>query len=250
VDIIPFGEKLIISEDLDPLYIILHRWQVGRPKLCQWLLAYWCYYNAGLCCWVVDQRDYWNAVEQVALGGKEYPRGTERRHFRGEIAVKSIEQLRERGEAIDIVTWLASAGPLAANIMNRVTTLYGFGQWIKWKIPDMLDRLQLFPVQFFDSDLRHMFKSSLDGANQSFKQYGLVGEPLQAAHDYLIDSLGKLTAPPLHDRLINVQETETIFCKWKSHLHGHYPIGKDTKEVRHSLLRYAKTKTAQELLKL
>jgi hypothetical protein len=42
-------------------------------------------------------------------------------------------------------------------------------------------------------------------------------------------------APPLYDRPVNVQEVETILCKWKSHTSGHYPVGKDIKEIRHNL---------------
>ena len=42
-------------------------------------------------------------------------------------------------------------------------------------------------------------------------------------------------APPFHDRPVGVQEVETIFCKWKSHVKGHYPLGKDTRELHHGL---------------
>jgi hypothetical protein len=39
------------------------------------------------------------------------------------------------------------------------------------------------------------------------------------------------TAPPRYDRPVGVQECETILCKWHSHLNGHYPVGKDSREI-------------------
>ena len=48
-------------------------------------------------------------------------------------------------------------------------------------------------------------------------------------------------------RRVNVQEVETIFCKYKSHLKGHYPVGKDSEEIRHALEGWGDT--AQELQK-
>jgi hypothetical protein len=46
---------------------------------------------------------------------------------------------------------------------------------------------------------------------------------------------GKFKAPPDFTRPVNVQEIETVFCKYKSPLKGHYPLGKDTLELHHSL---------------
>jgi hypothetical protein len=51
----------------------------------------------------------------------------------------------------------------------------------------------------------------------------------------LPEHLGSLYAPPARDRLVNVQECETVLCKYKSHINGHYPPGKDTLEVLHGL---------------
>jgi hypothetical protein len=74
------------------------------------------------------------------------------------------------------------------------------------------------------------------------------GNVLTWAYDRLIKELGDLRAPPRYERPINIQEVETILCKWKSHLSGHYELGKDIIEVRHGLLRYAKCKLSQHLL--
>jgi len=51
--------------------------------------------------------------------------------------------------------------------------------------------------------------------------------------------LGHHNAPPWlttrKPRKVNIQEIETVLCKYKSHVNGHYEPGKDTKEVYHGL---------------
>jgi len=250
--VIEFGRLLLETEDLDPLYVILRRSGMTRGELCRWLVCYWCYYHAGLCSWVVDQGRprFWKTLKQIAEGGKEYPRGTERRHFRGRLAMESIDRLCRRFvSAENLVNWLAK-GESAYGVCARVLSLYGFGDWIKWKIPDMLERLGIARIEFELRDLRLMFSTSKEGAEETCRVCSIEAtDGLVGAHQYLILHLGGMLAPPLYDRTINVQETETIFCKWKSHLGGHYPVGKDTIEIAHGLKRYEKTSpTAARLL--
>jgi len=240
MDVLEFGKILVTTEDLDPLYVALYRAKMPKRKLDRWLVAYWCYYHAGLCSRVAESRDFFGELRKIALGGTLYPRGTERRHFRGKLAEDSVESLRQRfSDATEIVEWLLEVGPRADKIMKRVTELHGFGEWIKWKVPDMLDRLEVGRVEFRTEDLRQMFKTSKQGAEVTCEACGIdSADSLLSAHEYLIENLGYLTAPPIHERTINVQETETIFCKWKSHLGGHYPIGKDTRELIHGCLKF------------
>jgi len=248
--VVEFGRQLVESGDLDPLYIALYRSGMGYSQMCRWLVAYWCYYHAGLCCWVSERKDYWGAMARVVQEGTLHPRGTERRHFRGKLAVDSIERLRRQfRDATDMVDWLADAGPSAAAVMKRVKTLHGFGEWICWKVPDMLERLALAAIQFRGDDVFRMFTSSRQGAEELASRHLDPPSSLLDSHNWLVDNLGPLPAPPLYDRPINVQETETIFCKWHSHLGGHYPMGKDSYEIRLGLLKYAKCKTSQALIK-
>lgn len=253
LDVIEFGRRLLETRDLDPLYFILLHSGMSRFQLSRWLVCYWCYYHAGLCCWVTDRgpKNFWPTMLKIALGGSQYPRGTERRHFRGKLAVQSISRLQSSFARPDhLIDWLIEGGPSARGICKRVTCLYGFGDWVKWKVPDMLDRLGLAKVEFYDSDVDLMFTSSKQGAIETYRKHSLNGpDQLISAHQYLLRELRNRLAPPLYDRPINVQETETIFCKWKSHLTGHYPIGKDTHEIGLGLRRYGSCRTSQSLLK-
>lgn len=249
--VVTFARKLLTTGDLDPLYIALWEARLERSELCKWLVCYWCYYHAGLSCWAVSQRDFFGTLLKIAEGETNYPRGTERRHFRKNLAISSVNNLKDKfSSAEDMVDWLLDAGPSASNIMKRVKTLRGFGEWICWKIPDMLERLDLGMVEFVEQDLEHMFKTSKEGAKTLCNVYDLnATNNLQEAHHFLIRRLGKRLAPPRYERVINVQETETILCKWKSHLGGHYPVGKDTIEIEAGLLDYNRKLCARKLLR-
>jgi len=249
--VVEFGRVLLETEDLDPLYVILYKSGMKRAQLCRWLVCYFCYYHAGLSCWASEQRKFWATLDRIARAGTEYPRGTERRHFRGKLAIESIQRMREGfSTAEEVVDYWAEGGPTASGVCDRVTSLYGFGEWIKWKVPDVLERLGLARVDFVEDDLDLMFSTSKEGAEEVCEVCRVGGRAvLHSAHRYLLQELGSYKAPPRYERAINVQETETIFCKWHSHRTGHYWPGKDTLDIWEGLGRYRKAKTAQRLLR-
>ena len=247
--VLEFGRQLIETKDLDPLYVLLWEAKLPRPQLCSWLAIYFCIYHAGASC-VGSEEDEWDFLDKVANGGTDYPRGSERRHWRGHTAIKSAQYLRNHFECAEsLIDWLGQAGPRASSIMARVKTLYGFGDWISGKVPDICERLELFPVTFIDRDVDLMFSSPKDGAKKVAGMYCLpTTDPLMTAHQFIINNLGQLKAPPRYERTLNVQETETIFCKIKSHWSGHYPVGKDSIEIRHALEKYHTCETAKKML--
>ncbi len=256
-EILEFGAELLKTRDLDPVYVVLYESKDDMgDNFFPWLVAYWCFYHMGTASWIVDQSDYWKAME-TAAGSKLYSRGTERRHFRGENAAKSVGWLREYGlETIQDELGRLSyecghAGGLPLReVMDFVEEWVGFGPWIAFKVADMLDRLQLVKIRFRPEDVFSMFDAPREGAMKVVERYCNCQPeaPEMWAYDYLIDGLGHYKAPPLYDRQINIQEVETILCKWKSHLNGHYEPGKDVEEVHKALLQCSKNKTAKLLL--
>ena len=50
--------------------------------------------------------------------------------------------------------------------------------------------------------------------------------------DHLTPMFQEFKAPPLYDRPVGLQEVETVLCKWKSHMNGHYPLFNDIIEIR------------------
>lgn len=244
------------------MYVVL--WGAGLPqdKLCDFLMAYFCFYHLGTASWVVAHGPsttvgYWRAM-LAAASTSEHPRSSERRHFRGQAAIKAVESLMNscseaRMSCQDVlgrIAWgttpagvLAHAqgkpGPMLVDVVTRVKELRNFGDWIAFKVADILERLAIAPVQFSPVDVLNMYEAPRKGAEAMAERHGPAkGNIYFWAYNQLIRRLGHLMAPPRYERRINIQEIETILCKWKSHLNGHYTIGKDIAEVKHALEKY------------
>ncbi len=257
-----FGKHLLDTGDLDPIYIALHKMQLPHYQLCRWLVAYWCLYHAGAACWLSEQHDpddYWHWLFQAAknssgdapVQGGRWPRGAERRHWRGAQATASASLLTKWATAGQLVEHLSQSLALDAvgdrmsfaAIRERVLALKGFGPWIAFKVGDMLDRLGVVPVSFEESEV-FMFDTPRQAALMLVRQKLCLPEnaklkdeawAISEAVSYLTNHFNGYLAPPLEDRVIGLQEVETILCKWKSHMGGHYPLGKDTREIAEGL---------------
>lgn len=263
-----FGRKLIKSGDLDPIYIGLHDINLNEDQLPNWLVAYWCFYHAGFACFASEQtsdRAFWEVMMEAArnetptpVGGR-WPRGSERRHFRGQQGIRSIQDMIDKyGHdthgclslvldiafplGIDFIEQSNSAEKYrrpVGEIFERAQKLRGFGDWISFKIADMLDRCTSYSVEFDNAHI-FMFSDPVKGAKLANAHWDYIfsGKQDDICNDVvsrLINEFSDLTAPPRHERPVNVQEVETVLCKWKSHLNGHYPLGKDTLEIAHGL---------------
>ncbi len=252
-----FGAALLQEGDLDPVYNAVHRARMPPEQLYRWLLSYWCCYHAGLSSYISESEGvhYWYLMNLMAsnevkspVGGR-WPRGRERRHFRGQRCVDAVSYLtRAFPHPEDAVRWLGG-GPYRY-VRGRVTTWPLFGPWIAFKVGDMLERCVGVPVQFSDAEV-FLFDSPRDAAALWATETGLPREEnsVLAACRYLQRTLGHLPAPPNGDRRLNLQEWETILCKWGSHVKGHYPVGIDTRELNEALEVWAKVSpTAERML--
>jgi hypothetical protein len=233
-----FGKALLDSGDLDPIYIMLHEADLPERLVQRWLLAYWWFYHAGVASRLARERGegfYGLALRLAQTPGT--PRGTERRHFRGQACLKSIQWFQKHYErpeqAVDAVAGCNTVQEVVAFVQEDWPL---FGPWIGFKIADMLDRVLGIPIKFSGSDLK-MYDTPTKGAKILCKRkgwdFGELGVPGVVRH--LLVMFSKFKAPPDYQRSLNAQEIETILCKWKSHLGGHYPLGKDTREIRHAL---------------
>jgi hypothetical protein len=257
-----FGKALLDTRDLDPVYVVLWRSYQGLgmtwPTLRKWMLAYWCFYHVGVSSWIADGSEdvsrggYWDRMEQAA-GSSFYPRGTERRHFRGAKASAAVVWFRGQGLnylfrpfAHSQVYWTLGT------VVDTVTRWPQFGPWIAFKVADMLERLGVVPVEFNAGDVFRMFESPRKGALEVAWRYSREkGETdlLKWTYNHMVQLFGYYSAPPSGNRKVNIQEFETILCKYHSHLTGHYPVGKDTHEIHEALERYSHSDVAQRLLR-
>ena len=250
LDIIPFGKILLETEDLDPIYTMLWKAQLSPTRLKRWLLAYWWFYHAGVASKLSTYKGDRFFEEAILLARPESktPRGTERRHFRGKACRKAIRffyhEYQEPETAIEQLIYQIrnvkgdnSVGAVL-DFVKRDWPL--FGPWIGFKLADMLERLDIYPIQFPISTL-DMYAEPTAGAKLVAKKLNwLSGEmggssSTKEVVEYLIREFRHFKAPPRFERPVGVQEVETILCKWKSHMNGFYPIGKDTREIRHGL---------------
>src|SRR5690606_6511443 len=109
--LIEFGYDLVQTGDLDPVYIVLYNSDLSVEELRRWLLAYWCFYDMGTASWINSSRFYWTRMEHAARS-KVYPRGKERRHFRGNSAIKSIADLKQKNALTTIINVLKRSNDL------------------------------------------------------------------------------------------------------------------------------------------
>lgn len=282
-----FGRIALRTGDLDPIYVGLDRLNLPRDQLGRWLLAYWCFYHAGFASYASEQENFWDVMTVAAENecpspaGGRWPRGSERRHFRGEQGLKAVASMRERypddvlcgSHMISYVSGCrgpdADAPVRVDGVIARVKEHRGFGDWISFKVADMLDTNCGVPV-LFDNATIFMFETPVKGAVMACRAWAAgPGDPIRSAiygssvsktYQQIYDDLGTNTlvpwacdyavarlikefanipAPPHGRRPVAVQEVETVLCKWKSHTGGHYPIGKDTLEIHHGLAEWA-----------
>ena len=254
-----FGRALIESGDLDPVYIAVRQVERGEEWHKRWLVAYWLFYHPGAACYMADATEprlFWNRVLNAAKNvhpsplGERWPRASERRHFRGAKSEQAVTELSQRfTDAKDLVDDLevaAEAGYKA--LYKRVCELPQFGPWMAFKVADMLERCLDVPV-IFDLASVTMFDDPKKAALMVAREkMGLAAETrfkdpdatIREVVKHLMNEFKDLSAPPSHNRPIDYQEVETVLCKWKSHVNGHYPVGKDCREIREGLSAWAK----------
>lgn len=250
---IEFGRELIQTNDLDPVYVILWNANLTPKKLERWLLAYWCFYHMGTASWIAHSgKGYWNRFQKAA-GSKEYPRCSERRHYRGQQAINSTTYLQSRG--VPSLFEPLRTGGTCGEVMKEVQNWVGFGPWISFKVADMLERLDLAPISFSTEDV-YLFESPKIGAEKlreslelSENDPELNGRVESWAVEYILGKIGDLEAPPQFEREIGPQEAETVLCKWKSYLNGRYTIGEDIESCHKCLNKFSSCGTSTELLK-
>jgi hypothetical protein len=256
-----FGKELLRTGDLDPVYVAIHKAGLDPATLHRLSLAYWCFYHLGLAAKLAEikqPKKYWEAMMAAAVNAgepKPYPRGGERRHYRGAQAVSSMASLISlypKG-ATQAVEGFMGMGPryTYSNVSRHVMRHRGFGEWIAFKIADMSERVLGYDTDFSDCHLG-IYKDPRQGAAVALYEWkcatdertpfelqpwgkAISDSDLESTVKHYVKVFKRFTAPGGKPRPVNVQEVETIFCKYKSHLKGHYPMGKDTREIGHGL---------------
>ncbi len=252
-----FGEALIRTRDLDPVYVAIHGAQLPRDQLCRLLLAYLSFYHLGVAAYISEPGPFWGKMIQAAEnavpapldvsnrlvegGQRPWPRAAERRHFRGQKCVDAVRWLArefERPEApiehLTLTNLPGGGGGLTEKIvMERVECWPMFSKWAAFKAADLVDRTGLARVEF-SQDIGLMYEAPRKGLK-------LMDGDARENYQRLLDHISQWPAPPANDRPCGPAEAETCLCKWSSYMSGGYFVGKDIKEVRHALHGWGET---------
>lgn len=238
-----FGKQLIKTGDLDPIYNAIYGAKlpdVTRNKL---LLAYWCLYHLGAASKIAESKNFWRSLGVAAVNeGLKWPRGAERRHWRGANALNSFNHLKKRFKtpchAVEYFgRGTGGQGSSFFFVSARVREITGFGPWIAFKVADMLERIAEHPISFDNCELG-IYDEPRRGAAlylHGDEDTAISLADVKTAAGMLQAEIGGVLAPPRGDRYVNIQEVETVLCKWKAHKHGRYSVGHDIEEVRRGL---------------
>lgn len=242
--IFDFGKQLIQSQDLDPVYCTIYRAKLLEPQLARVLLAYWCFYHLGVSAYISEATDasYWKLMRTAAVNktltplGSRWPRGAERRHFRGVKCVEAIDWFSKKPPEhwVDSLQYCFTD----ESVIQNVRTWPLFGPWIAFKVADMLERCAVIPVEF-DPNIGLLYDEPRKGLELWAERSG--GANLRLLYGQLLEFVKDYKAPPALDRRCGPQEAETILCKWKSYMNGHYWVGKDIHEITQALKGWGKT---------
>lgn len=245
---------------------------MGDSQLHRWLLAYWCFYHAGVASYMSSMQGsrFWDKMMVAAKNedahpaptGDRWPRAKERRHFRGKQATNAIAELAEKYPEPEMFCSMVFANANEEEvdfsvIDKRVKTHRGFGDWIAFKVGDMGERVLNKKINF-DQAAVFMFKDPVKAALMLYDQRTApLGDsrpviPQAKIIDLMVTHLlfhFRDAKTPMLDRPIGLQEVETILCKWKSHMNGHYPINNDIIEIREAVEPWSKNNIANQFLK-
>lgn len=261
LSVLAFAKGLLETNDVDPGYVILQKLKGSRDLLKRWLVAYFSCGHFGASSMLADYAKpslYWDRLLTYAKGRE--PRSLSWRHFRGENALKVIASLREFSTPTGFINFAITGKTDTEKnppntvvpfdvIKDRVERIHGYGKRISFKAADMLERLGMVNVKFPEQDVM-MYDSPAEAAQLVYKTYApsqgqyysleTMTDRANWAVNYIrsADGVGNALAPPRFERVVNIQEIETMLCKWKSHLGGRYPVGHDIDEARAELLIY------------
>lgn len=239
-----FGAELLRTEDLDPVYPMLLAAELPPSQLSRWLLAYWCFYHCGVASYISDAptlAKFWAEMRGAAVNNRSirtWPRGSERRHFRGVQAGNGVEGLAERfPDPVNMLEILKTYKRFV-DLNRYVQSWRQFGPWIAFKVCDMTQAVLGHELSFEGASLT-MYAEPVKGAKLAYQTQWFPGDDAERHPafyvDYALERLAKAyqgqLAPPHYQRPLGLMEFETILCKWKSHRNGHYPVGHDTREI-------------------
>lgn len=249
-----FGAHLLTTGDLDPVYSALNKCAFEPAVRNRWLAAYCAFYNCGFASYASEREaeEFWSLCSKAAENtvstpyGGRWPRASERRHFRGEQAIKAIDDWfrRWRGEPENMMTYIAEGAPSFEQVAARAKEHRSVGNWLSFKIVDLVDacmakdidqsNVMLFMYEAPRKSLLNLWreKYGFPPATYPKDEEAVILGMVQHYHE----KFRNCECPHKPGKPVDMFCLETIFCKYQSHLNGRYPLYNDIDEINHGLL--------------
>jgi hypothetical protein len=229
-----FAADLFWSYDLDPEYPAAAYTIQDDDMRKRFVLGYGYFYHLGCAAAVAEQPSH--KFFKACRKGVEakWPRGRQHRHWRGIQAHKTLDGLELYRTPEKVIDTMLSykTFPQADKAMAAFPF---FGPGTRWKMADMGERILQLPIKFpVEGSSYGIFKGTI--GPRTGASFILTGDSKNDITDEQLNSLiykmmgefKNMRVPPYQDRAPNIQEIETLFCKYKAHCYGGYPLGDDS----------------------
>lgn len=202
------------THDLDPTYDFLYRarMELGNDWANRFSVHYLCFYDMGgalAAARDTGETDFWSYVLDNYTA---FPRGTERRHTRGELGLRYVTELSKKGTPRD--TMKAMYSPSYTGLVSVFNSHFkgcGFGPYFIWKVMDFQDRVFERPISLTRAEAeRHCPDEPRKCAKALWPEFkfGYVMESIAY-------NIRDMVAPGAPDRKCGLPEAETILCMLK-----------------------------------
>ena len=241
-----FAQEMIQERDVDPDYIFINKvsstLKFTAKEKAKWVLLKTIIYNS-----VSELEHIMNGVTFSILKF-----GNERQKQKHNAQSYLDNFYKTYPEPLEFFNSLAGNGNKA---MQKITALKGFGPWAAWKLMDLCSCCLGIDIDFSRIDFREAYEYPLKGllmVNGLPEETRLLSNDsvYYGAFDNAFAVLGasiNLKEPCNQQRGINIQEIETLLCKYHSYIHNHYKIGEDVERLRKNIIN-SKFKNIEILL--
>lgn len=237
-----YARSFVLTNDLDPVYVgvnsAIKAKAISLEEAHNFLAVMSTFYSISEACKVVTLGVDGNKVWNYCLDNySTMKRGTERRHFRGEQGLRCLNYLKANYESpTDFVQ--KHHKPTYAEVFKNFEKVPNFGPYHVWKWLDFFDRILGLPVAVdLDFALSVMPSEPVHGAKLVSMEVFGEDRPLKEVISYMLKECHgeNIMAPPNHDRLVGVQEIETMLCMIKHCYNGTDHLGKDVRDKYESV---------------
>jgi hypothetical protein len=234
-----FAKVLVNSGDLDPDYIFINRvaqhLKNGKDFKAFWMIVKSVIYNSESELRFIFKLENFSTLKY----------GNERVKSKHSSVVFFNEFINEVKRVEKGYYGYFKSLPKDANLaLNQLQKIKGIGKWAAWKLLDLANCCLDLDFDFSNIDFRVAYDFPLKGVlmlnNFNEKNLSILNDDfiynssLNKAISLLQDSRF-LKAPPSYTRMLNIQEFETLFCKYHSYIHNKYEPLEDLNKLKNNI---------------